>query len=90
MSRPLQEAQQVVRSEPHGGSVGHWVEVDPVVASLNQVLVQDQPYALVLIEEQSQSSCTALTHLRTEGRNRASWVQSFSSKMKNKLVHLQV
>lgn len=41
VSRFLEEAQQVVRSEPHGGSVGHRVEVDHLVASFHQVPVQD-------------------------------------------------
>lgn len=67
MSRLLEEAQQVVRSEPHGGSVGHRVEVDHLVASFHQVPVQDELHAAILIEEQSKSRRTALTHLKERG-----------------------
>lgn len=63
MARLLEEAQQVVRAQPHGGGVGHGVEVDPLVASLHQVPVQDAPHTVVLVEEQSESGRTALTHL---------------------------
>lgn len=64
MSRLLEEAQQVVWSEPHGGGVGHGVEMDHLVASLHQVPVQNELHTPVLIEEQSESRRTALTHLR--------------------------
>ena len=68
MARFLQETQQVVWAEPHGGSVAHGVEVDAAVASVQQVLVQDQAHTVVLVEEQSESSGTSLPHLR--GRTR--------------------
>lgn len=64
VSRLLEEAQQVVWSEPHGGGVGHGVEIDHLVASLHQVPVQNELHTPVLIEEQSESRRTALTHLR--------------------------
>lgn len=67
VSRLPEEAQQVVRPQPHAGGVGHGVEVDPLVASLHQVSVQDELHALVLVEEQSQSRGAALTHLRGDG-----------------------
>lgn len=72
MARLLQETQQVVWAEPHGGSVGHGVEVDTVMVSLHQVLVQDQPHTLVLIEEQSEGCGTSLPHLRAEEFREAS------------------
>lgn len=50
MSRLLEEAQQVVRPQPQAGGVGHWVEVDHLVASFHQVPVQDALHAPVLIE----------------------------------------
>lgn len=64
MSCLLEEAQQVIRTEPHGGGVGHRVEVDHLVASFHQVPIQNELHALVLIEEQSESRRAALTHLR--------------------------
>lgn len=67
VARLPQEAQQIVWAEPHAGGVGHGVEVDPVVASLDQVLVQDQAHALVPIEEQSEGGGTSLPHLRAGG-----------------------
>lgn len=67
MSRFLEEAQQVVRPEPHGGGVGHGVEADHLVASLHQVPVQDELHTLVPVKEQSESRRTALTHLRGAG-----------------------
>lgn len=76
MSRLFEEAQQVVWSEPHGGGVGHGVEVDHLVASLHQVPVQDELHALVLVEEQSQSRRTALTHLRGDGQRKYSITSS--------------
>lgn len=63
VSRLFEEAQQVIRSEPHGGGVGHGVEVDHLVSSFHQVPVQDKLHTLVFIEEQRQSRRTALTHL---------------------------
>lgn len=68
MARLLQETQQVVWAEPHGGSVGHGVEVDTIMVSLHQVLVQDQAHAVVLVEEQSESCGTSLPHLREQSR----------------------
>lgn len=49
----LEEKEQVIRSQPHGGGVSHGVEVDHLVASLHQVLVQDELHTAVLIKEQS-------------------------------------
>lgn len=72
MARLLQETQQVVWAEPHGGSVGHGVEVDTVMVSLHQVVVQDQPHTLVLIEEQSEGGGTPLPHLRAQEFREAS------------------
>lgn len=66
MTRLLQEAQQVVWAEPHGGGVGHGVEVDTVMASLHQVLVQDQSDTLILIKEQSEGCGAALAHLTSK------------------------
>lgn len=60
----FEEVQQVVRSEPHGGGVSHWVEVDHLVTSFHQVPVQDKLHTFVFIKEQSESCRTALTHLR--------------------------
>lgn len=68
MARLLQETQQIVWAEPHAGSVGHGVEVDTIMVSLHQVLVQDEPNTVVLIEEQSQSCSTSLPHLRDQRR----------------------
>lgn len=68
MARLLQETQQVIWAEPHGGSVGHGVEVDTIMVPLHQVLVQDQPHTVVLIEEQRERCGTSLPHLRGQGR----------------------
>lgn len=68
MARLLQETQQIVWAEPHAGSVGHGVEVDTIMISLHQVLVQDEPNTVVLIEEQSESCSTSLPHLRDQRR----------------------
>lgn len=66
VSRLFQEAQQVVGLQPHGGAVGHGVEIDPLVTPLHQVPVQNELDALLLIEEQSERRGTALTHLTPE------------------------
>lgn len=66
MARLLQETEQIVWAEPHAGSVGHGVEVNMIMVSLHQVLVQDEPNTVVLIEEQSESCSTSLPHLRPE------------------------
>lgn len=51
MSCLLEEAQQVVWPQPHGGAVGHGVEIDPLMTPFHQVPVQNELYALVLVEE---------------------------------------
>lgn len=63
MARLPEEAQEVIWSQPHGGAVGHGVEVDHLVTPLQQVPVQDAGHAALLIEEQSESRGTTLTHL---------------------------
>lgn len=63
-----EEAQQVVGRQTHGGTVGHGVEEDHVVASFQQVLVQDQLHTLVLVEEHRERCGTALAYLA--GRRR--------------------
>lgn len=63
MSRLPEEAQQVVGSQPHGGAVGHGVEEDHGVPPLEEVPVQNQLHALVLVEEHRERRRTALTHL---------------------------
>lgn len=70
MSGLLEEEQQVIRPQPHGGAVGHGVEVDHLVASLHQVPVQDELHAAVLIEEQSKSRRAALPHLTGDRKTR--------------------
>lgn len=63
MSRLPEEAQQVVGWQPHRGAVGHGVEEDHGVPPLQEVPVQNQLHAVILVEEHGERRRTALTHL---------------------------
>lgn len=60
----LQEAQQVVWFESHGGAVGHGVEIDALVSAVGQIAVQHHLHALVRVAEERERRHAALTHLQ--------------------------
>ncbi len=59
-----QEAQQILWSEAQAGSVGHGVEVEPLVSAVGQVSVQHRRDAVLRVTEERESRGAALTHLQ--------------------------